>query len=299
MLTGEYLVLDGAKSLAPPTRYGQSLRLETQHRLTDQWISWTARNPDGSPWLEASFNSEKELRNSAKNATDLHSKLAKILCWILDNSTSIKHEEEYTFISDLEFDRDWGLGSSSTLIANLSKMFDLDAFAMAADTIGGSCYDVAVGVEGTAIIYWLKEANNPRSNELQIVDWKPNFSDQIQFLHLNQKRVTDEAVAQYQKRSKPNASQIAEVSSISEMMLVANDLKQFEDLMRQHEQVIAKILGETRVKDRLFSDYKGEIKSLGSWGGDFVMITGDYLKAKDYFSSKGFDTLIPFAEMIK
>ena len=51
------------------------------------------------------------------------------------------------------------------------------------------------------------------------------------------------------------------------------------------------------VKEVLFKDYSGVIKSLGAWGGDFVLVTGnenDY----QYFLNKGFKTIIPFNKMI-
>ena len=30
-----------------------------------------------------------------------------------------------------------------------------------------------------------------------------------------------------------------------------------------------------RIKENAFSDYFGQVKSLGAWGGDFVLVTGN------------------------
>jgi hypothetical protein len=38
------------------------------------------------------------------------------------------------------------------------------------------------------------------------------------------------------------------------------------------------------------------IKSLGAWGGDFVLATGDD-KTISYFKSKGYNTVIPYSKM--
>jgi hypothetical protein len=46
-----------------------------------------------------------------------------------------------------------------------------------------------------------------------------------------------------------------------------------------------------------FSDFKGEIKSLGAWGGDFVMVISES-DPTAYFSEKGFTTVISYDEMI-
>ena len=48
------------------------------------------------------------------------------------------------------------------------------------------------------------------------------------------------------------------------------------------------------------SDFDGGIKSLGAWGGDFILAasaTGEET-VKAYFSNKGLNTVIPYEEMI-
>jgi hypothetical protein len=57
------------------------------------------------------------------------------------------------------------------------------------------------------------------------------------------------------------------------------------------------VLETTIVKEALFSDFNGEVKSLGAWGGDFVMVLSDS-DPTSYFSSKGFETVISYDEMI-
>ena len=47
----------------------------------------------------------------------------------------------------------------------------------------------------------------------------------------------------------------------------------------------------------LFPDFDGVIKSLGAWGGDFVMVISNE-NPTDYFMEKGYETVIPYEEMI-
>ena len=47
-----------------------------------------------------------------------------------------------------------------------------------------------------------------------------------------------------------------------------------------------------------FPDYKGSIKSLGAWGGDFILATGDK-EDRNYFINKGLRSIIEFKDMIK
>ena len=51
------------------------------------------------------------------------------------------------------------------------------------------------------------------------------------------------------------------------------------------------------LKEALFSGYEGAIKSLGAWGGDFFLATGN-AAAMDYFKSKGYTTVVGYSEMI-
>ena len=71
----------------------------------------------------------------------------------------------------------------------------------------------------------------------------------------------------------------------------------FETLMAQHENEISKALGIPPIKTKLFPDYPGAIKSLGAWGGDFILVTGNETSI-DYFREKGYDTIIPYTGMI-
>ena len=75
-------------------------------------------------------------------------------------------------------------------------------------------------------------------------------------------------------------------------------LSQFDKLIKKHEVILSEILGVPTVKERLFPDYKGAIKSLGAWGGDFILATGNKT-TPDYFKEKGYATVLPYSKMIK
>ena len=61
--------------------------------------------------------------------------------------------------------------------------------------------------------------------------------------------------------------------------------------------MLAGILQRKTIKQLLFYDFEGAIKSLGAWGGDFIIASGDSDSPR-YFNQKGFETVIPFEEMI-
>lgn len=81
------------------------------------------------------------------------------------------------------------------------------------------------------------------------------------------------------------------------LVIASNSIDAFEKLLSQHEQILSEAMGIPTVKSQLFPDYKGAIKSLGAWGGDFILATDDG-NAKDYFINKGYRTVIPYKEMV-
>ena len=80
-------------------------------------------------------------------------------------------------------------------------------------------------------------------------------------------------------------------------MIVCKSLSEFESLVEKHEDIISKLIQQDPIKNQFFSDFNGTIKSLGAWGGDFVLVTSKN-NPKAYFNAKGYDTVIPYEDMI-
>ena len=83
-------------------------------------------------------------------------------------------------------------------------------------------------------------------------------------------------------------------------MLNCMDLKEFEELLFEHENLLSVALDMPRAKELYFQDYWGAIKSLGAWGGDFIMATSDMSEelTKDYFHRRGFDVVLKYDDLI-
>jgi hypothetical protein len=71
--------------------------------------------------------------------------------------------------------------------------------------------------------------------------------------------------------------------------------------MQQHESLIADILKMKRIKETLFHDFIGEVKSLGTWGGDFAMAATPMPETyvRTYFAIKGLSRVFGFDELIR
>lgn len=293
MITGEYLVLHGAKALALPTKLGQHLTLRTAGPQ-EHWIKWAAKDHDGSVWLESKFADRDELQKAAQNE-----KLAAWLWWITKYGDFFKSNVSYDFESKLDFDRQWGLGSSSTTIANLAKITKVEPSFLLEETDGGSGYDIAVAMQAHALTYKLRTANKASSKEFREVKWNPPFADSLFFAYQGNKSDTSKALGDYAQRPEPSRADIDAISSITNKVLACDSLLEFNELIAEHESIVGSVLGAKPIKQTLYHDFQGAIKSLGSWGGDFLLVTGEESYVKEYFNQKGLNTILKFQEIIK
>lgn len=296
LLTAEYVVLDGAKALALPTNYGQSLAIETNKLNTFFWKSYNELN---EVWFEDEFtfqNVSSKLEITSKNYNSVSKRLIEIFKAIKTlNPEFLKQQQNYTVTTHQNFNRLWGLGTSSTLINNLAQWANVDAYKLLELTFGGSGYDIACAMAKLGITYQLAEDNKRSVNA---IDFNPVFKDQLHFVYLNQKQNSRDGIAQYKKNTSDLSLVITEINQITDAMIVCNSLSEFQVLIEQHERIISKIIKQKTVKDELFSDFEGSIKSLGAWGGDFILAASK-TQPEAYFKAKGFNTIIPYADMIK
>ncbi len=290
LLSGEYVILDGAVGLAIPTSFGQSLQVEMAEGPK---ILWKSISVDDQVWFDAELDAYSlEINQSSDLET------ARTLQKILRQATKLNHDflygtQGYSVVSRLGFDRSWGLGSSSTLINNIAQWANVNPFQLLRNAFSGSGYDIACAQCDSPILYHL----NAGEPIFETITFDPNFRDQLFFVHLNKKQNSREGIAQYRNQQFDKSILIDNISEITREIQVCSNLSEFEVLLDTHERLIAENLNLVPVKSELFSDYPGSIKSLGAWGGDFILATGDS-KTSHYFTEKGYNTVIPFSKMI-
>ncbi|BAO76144.1 GYDIA family GHMP kinase [Winogradskyella sp. PG-2] len=295
LLTGEYVVLDGAKALAIPTKYGQSLNIETNNLNT---IVWKSHNELNQLWFEDEFlitKASNSLSLKAKNFTDISKRLIQILKATYGlNPEFLNTKQGYTITTHQDFNRLWGLGTSSTLINNIADWAKVDAYKLLEKTFKGSGYDIACAQNNTPISYQLRYSQKPL---VEAKEFNPSFKSQLYFVYLNQKQNSRDGISAYKKNAKITNETLGEINMITEAMTTCNSLSEFEKLINSHENIISNLIQQETIKSRLFKDHNGSIKSLGAWGGDFVLVTSED-NPTSYFNSKGFDIVIPYSEMV-
>ncbi|MCL7765306.1 GYDIA family GHMP kinase [Polaribacter sp. Z014] len=298
LLTGEYLVLDGAKSLAIPTKFGQDLVVE---RIKEPEIIWGSFTHTGECWFEAVFDLKKlRLINCTFNSDKEGSGevIAETLLDILKEAKNLNpdflaSENGYVVKTNLTFPRNWGLGTSSTLINSVASWAKVDAFKLLWNSFKGSGYDIACAQNDMPVFYQIKD----KEPIVEPIEFNPSFKDKLFFVHLNQKQDSKEGIAKFRESNLNFDKEIKRISEISDAFLTTKSLEEFDELIVEHEQIISSIIKLKTVKEKLFPDYFGAIKSLGAWGGDFVLVTGNP-ETPSYFKNKGFETILTYSQMV-
>ncbi|WP_395067338.1 GYDIA family GHMP kinase [Flavobacterium sp.] len=292
LITGEYVVLDGAKALALPTKFGQNLIVEDAENDAFEWKSYDA---DGSIWYEDTILFKSVINNEQfDNSKSIKNTLIEILHEAyLTNSDFITKSKGYKIATELTFPKFWGLGTSSTLINNIAQWLKIDAFRLLRNSFGGSGYDLACAQNDTAIIYQLVAEKPTVKN----ISFHPIFSDQLFFVYLNKKQSSKAAISSYYNKQPKIGKTIEIIDAITEILLNTTDPKEFAKAIIKHEVEMSQVLEQQTVQESLFTDFNGVIKSLGAWGGDFVLtISKD--NPTEYFKSKGYPVVIPYNDMI-
>ena len=280
LLTGEYLVLKGALALAVPLKLGQSLTVDT---LCTPSLQWNAYKPDG-PWFSATLNPENlEIIDSDDQSKA--EKLKQIL-------QAVKQ------LNPKAFEARWA---------------DVNPYELLKLTFGGSGYDIACATAEGPIYYQLSTTESalrpfdgpqgpqgPKVPEpvegptpmVEPIDFNPPFAEHLFFIYQGQKQSSSKEIKAFLAQANPIDlhKDIESVSEISRAVPKCESLDEFAMLMQCHERIIARCIGQEPVQKR-FPDFEGVLKSLGAWGGDFILAATEWTEnqVREYFKGKGLE----------
>ena len=323
MISGEYLVLSGARALAMPVSYRQTLTvaqrpasqpaldwrtqvkgnswLQTRFSLPDlesvtqpgegtQEADWAQRE-DGSQQRYAPPQQENRSRKESVRFVRNVLRAAREL-----NPDFLAGQYHWEAVSDIGFDREWGLGSSSSLISNIAWWASADPYALFFKVSNGSGYDIACARSSRPVLYQYQGTNTPP--HVETTSFNPVFGGQLVFVYSGRKQSSEKSLRTFDPGI-VRPEDIRDISALSQKMAVTQNLAAFMEAMDHHERITAQYLHRTPLQADFFPDFPGSVKSLGAWGGDFFMAAADRPREEivSYFHHKGFHTVIPFAEM--
>lgn len=276
LVSAEYMVLFGSRALAIPLQLGQSLRrIRSEHPRV---FSWRAIYSEKT-WFNATMD-PGSLRILSSSDSDKAEWLRSLIRASIELMPSFQEDLfRWDVETHLDFSPQWGLGSSSTvtaLVAEWAEVNPLDLHFMVSE---GSGYDVACAIADGPIQYQIRD-NAPH---YQHVPFLPSFSPQIFFAWLGSKQPTSAHLREMKGRFQPGYEEIHRFSRITDAMIDAEDLSTFRGLMEEHEDALASLLEMEKISESRLHGIPGTVKSLGAWGGDFVMIASD-ADEKDLFN---------------
>ncbi|HAV29569.1 MAG: GHMP kinase [Saprospiraceae bacterium] len=258
-------------------------------------LIWESLTPEGKSWFNADF---AILDFKSNKTTNLETSLLlmKIFKGAINlNSEFLSKWNGFKVETQLEFPQNWGLGSSSTLIHLVAQWADVNPLELYYKVFSGSGFDVAcAGADGPITFF-----SNDEEIGYTSINWAPSFTKNIYFVHLNEKADSQIAVKDYFKKAKKRKQLAADIDAITKEMVNVSSLSKFEELIDKHESILSKSLDLPTIKEERFSDFQGCVKSLGAWGGDFALVTGSKESdLREYFTEKGHDTVLSYADLI-
>jgi mevalonate kinase len=290
LLTGEYLVLVGAKALAMPVRFGQKLSVREIPGGVIDWVSLRGRKA----WFTASFDPAGFQVISADKkgiALDLKKILLaarKLAPGFLCSGRGIK----VTITAN--YPLEWGMGSSATLVYLIAKWAGIPEFKLYRAVSKGSGYDIACAGTNRPIFYQLKRGHP------EILPANPGnaLRNTTYFVFQGRKQDTGREVVEFLERLNYSEIDLVTVSQLSDSICNAGTAEELIRCVSEHEYLLSTILKKEPVATR-FAGFPGAVKSLGAWGGDFAMFVSalDPAEAVAHLGRLGFKKVFRYSDL--
>lgn len=291
LLTGEYVVLDGALAIGLPTRLGQSL--EVYPTPGADLLHWQGLQPDDSCWLQVTLRiDDLAIVEGSDDAA------ARRLQGVMHEARRLSGGQfppvGGQVRTRLEFDRHWGLGSSSTLLAMVAEWAGVDMYQLANATFGGSGYDLACARAQGPVLYQKRDG---RGHVIHL-PFRPPFSEYLYFVYSGSKQDSREGIHHYRQQAQPPP--VDAISAISLEMAHTTGFDHFCALLQRHEALIGEAVGMTPVGKTRFAQAPGIVKSLGAWGGDFLLCASaaPANDVRTYFAKQGMTNIFGYQDLI-
>jgi mevalonate kinase len=285
LLTSEYFILDGAKGIALPTKLGQTLSVNE-----NELFQYEAYLNDETLWFRYDPNN---------NENESILLLNKALDYIVKNNENQDvNALKGAFKTRLEFDKNWGLGSSSTFVALLSDYFNFDAFNLNRYLFNGSGYDIACAFASNPILYQRQDEMHQSFDEIHLNEVVTNC---LYFVYLNKKQNSRNAINYYKSINSISKKElINDLNQITEHLQINSNVSDWIYLLKNHEALISKSLKLDKVSIVLGNKMPFFTKSLGAWGGDFILCISEEPEneVKSKFNQIGYNNIFSYNDFI-
>jgi mevalonate kinase len=290
MLTGEYLALQGATTFAVPLVFGQELHIEgVSHSL----VYWRTLFKE-KIIFHAVFETE-HFNVMETSDTEKSNWIKSVFLAIRDQKDDFLQDSGAEATATIDLPMNYGWGSSSSFITNLCKWADVNPFWVNMKVGGGSGYDIACANADQPILFH----NIGNLPEFEVVDYNPDYLQNMWFVFQENKMNTANAIRGFRSRL-IDKDVITRITEISKEWAKADSLDTIMKLVTEHEELMSKCLKKKSISKQ-YADFDGVVKSLGAWGGDFMLAVSPMSGAEviSYFEGKGRPTMFNWLEIVK
>jgi hypothetical protein len=281
LLAGEYAVMCGVEALALPVRAGQWQHVWEMPAKGVSKLVWQSKDADGGVWFECRVDTD--IMHVSETTSETYSDtLLRLLFCIKEQKPELFLHKNIRIETECEFNRSFGLGSSSTLVCNLAKWSGVNAHLLQERAFGGSGYDVAVGNLGRPLVYWL-ENNEPNWSSWQL---PPDFTHDWYLAFPGEKQNSRDSLAGVKAQLDKISSDVAllqQMNACIQAIKSPRSLPMLEAMLEMWQALLSQRLDLPRPYETLgLSPVKGGLcKFLGAWGGDVLLINRTFLQANE------------------
>lgn len=285
MLSGEYAVLKGARSLSFPVQFGQLFTFSAScNSIT------ISTNYKGKQLFNGFFTKKGDI------VTTSSSKQARFMEEVLKTIVKIMHKDLPPFNLEIasEYPLSWGLGSSSSFITGICRFLDIHPLSVNEKMKHSSGFDVATQWKETPVLY--KKLPRPVLEEAK-VDFP--FANQLYFVWQGKKQSSKKSIQEFHKITW-SKNELQRITTISQELLRIKKIEGFIALIEEHEKTLSKVLKMPVLQEKI-SAFEGiPAKSLGAWGGDFALLVWreSFQKLKLHLRPAGYTVVIPWSKMV-
>lgn len=281
LLNGEYTVLVGFEGMALPAKCGQWLDtwvFNTPNGKVDT-LYYQALDENELPWFQLEVSLDEMLPSSEISADDkpVAEVFLKLLNLVADSF--FESGKSIRLVTRLEFNRNSGLGSSSTFVALMSQFFGLNPQEVQAQLFGGSGYDVAIAQVQKPLIFWKNEQgahfrpwklSSSLTQQWNIVFWGEKVNS----------RTSSANVKNTLEQLSQDTAYKMQLEKILSLTRDAQDIPTLETSLEMMQMFLSQLLEMDTPYQTLGIKpvSQGLCKWLGAWGGDMLLVNKKILQ---------------------
>ena len=291
LLTGEYLISDGAEAIALPLRKGHTLAVKPIHGKKIIWESVYNQKTE----TKVIFRSDdfQIIQTDNENSANF---IQQVLRKAMDHLPSLNQLPGYHIKAFHDYPAFLEFGCESAMIANIADWFNINPFRFSRDISPGLESQIACAKNHKPILF---KATN-KFPDYQEINLNFPFAEHLHFIYTGNK--DDSSDRTKQLHNYPYFHEILiKISEINNQIIQSSSLEAFEKALLNHDKLLSEVLNEKRLQEKAFRNFPGIVKPLNDWSGKFVLASwkGKNNELREYFGSYNIQTIFSWEELIK